>query len=119
MLIHGKERKFLLTIGAFANISKMCPGGDFRKITEMLNGNDFGSKIEFLAAMAHEMNKAYEVAQKFEDGKHVVDIASVDELQTLSFDQFARLQSEIELAVNEGMRTEVETEAKKKDMEAE
>lgn len=114
MLIHGKERKFLFSVGASANIAKMCPGKDFSKMSEVLANPDWSVKVGFLTNMAHELNKAYEVALKYEDGDHIVDIITVEELATLDFKQFKELQEEIEKTCFDGLRTEVEVEPSKK-----
>ena len=37
MIINGKDRKFLLTIGASAEISDLCPQGDLARLGEVFN----------------------------------------------------------------------------------
>lgn len=65
MNIFGNEYGFALTVGASAEISKLCPEGDLSRLGEVLSGDVFASTANAGAEIVAAMAKAYDQAQKF------------------------------------------------------
>lgn len=65
MKIFGHEYGFALTVGASAQISKLCPEGDLSRLGEVLSGSVFAETAEAGAAIVVAMANAYDQMQKF------------------------------------------------------
>lgn len=117
MKIYGKEYRFRLTIGASAEISKLCPDGDLAKIQSMLM-KDYGKNIEFTAKMAAIMSKGYEMAARFEAGEPTDEktIAPLTEEMVYSLPpkEYYQLQNEVYTSFAKDVEPTVETEPEKK-----
>ena len=117
MKIYGKDYQFRLTIGASAELSKLCPDGDIAKIQSML-AKDYGTNIAFTAKMAAIMSKGYEMAMRFEAGEHVneKEITSLTEEMVLALPpkEYYQLQNEVYASFAKDVNTTVETEPEKK-----
>lgn len=111
MKIHGKERKFELTVGATAKVASICPDRDIKNIDQMLTG-DFVTVIDTVIKLAMYMNEAYELKLSFETD-HEPDPISYDELSTLSADEMSQLQDEVVSAFTRDTKTNVKTEVPK------
>ena len=58
MLIHGREIGFAFTVGASAEVAKMCPNNDITRIGEVL-GADFVKNVEISTALILLLNDGY------------------------------------------------------------
>lgn len=111
MKIHGKERKFELTVGATAKVATMCPDHDLKNMDQLLAG-DHVQTIDAVIKLAMYMNEAYELKLSFMSD-HEADPITYEELSTLSPDEMMKLQEEVVNAFSDGTKTNVKTEAPK------
>lgn len=111
MIIRGREIKFLRTVLATCEIADLCPDGKISKIGAIFNGTD-AKVTRNEAEMIHALNKGYETNKKFEDPEHEVNVISIDEILSLTNDQFNQLFAEAVAAFQSEIPT-VEVEDKK------
>lgn len=114
MVIHGKDRKFLLTIGASADIADLCPDGDMTQIGEIFAKASFAEQVKFTIKMAIAMNRGYEENKAFEIAGYEEDVITEKELRTLTPDQLQELSSAVLAAYRGDMSGEIEAEPEKK-----
>lgn len=115
MIIHGKEREFLLTIGAAAEIAKLCPDEDLNRIGEVLKGNRYGASMELIAKMICIMSEGYEKNKKFEDPEYQMDPLTPEEIMAIPMTQLAELQAYALAKFKADTKPEVELEESKKE----
>ena len=118
MRIHGKEIGFTLTMGASAEIAKMCPDGDIKRIGELLD-TPYADNIDFQVRLAEALNKGY-VEQKKWEGENC-DRLGQNELLSLSPQEFNAVVLEAMAAFTRDSQGEIDTvepkEAKKNNAE--
>ena len=114
MIVHGKERNFMLTVGASAEIADLCPGGDLGRIEEVLNGS-FSSTIKTTAKMVAAMSFGYEQARSFDEPGYKPDPMSEEEVLSMSYPEMKELQEIVYSAFKAAMEKTVETEPSKKE----
>ena len=115
MVIHGKERGLLLTVGASVEISKLCPGGDMKLLGEVLSSSgNYQTNVDAIARIVIEMNKGYECSRKFEEPGYEPDVITEEELYSLPPRIFKQLQDEAVTAFRSGTAATVEVEPSKK-----
>lgn len=114
MIIHGKERNFLLTIGASADIADLCPDGDMTQLGDVFAKATFADQVRFTIKMAIAMNRGYEENKAFEVDGYVEDILTEKELRTLTPDQLQTLSAAVLEAYKGDMQGEIEAEPEKK-----
>ncbi len=117
MRIYNREYRFRLTIGAAAELSKICPENDIGKIQTMLQ-KDYGTNVEFTAEMAEIMSRAHEMAAQFESGEKPVEknteALTKEMVLALEPKVYYELQKEVYEAFAQGAKTTVEVEPEKK-----
>lgn len=113
MVIYGKERQFKATIGAMADIAKLCPGGDLNRLGEAFTGS-FAGLVDTMAAFIVALNKGYEDAMRFENPEKAQQPLTVEEVKSLTQSQMMQLQEAARLALSQDSKTEVEAEPLKK-----
>lgn len=111
MIIRGREIKFLRTVLATCKIADLCPDGQISKIGALFGGTD--SKVarneaEFIRAL----NEGYEMSLHFDDPSHEVKVISIDEIMSLTNDDFSALFAEA-VGAFQGEEQTVEVEEKK------
>lgn len=111
MKIHGKERKFELTVGATAKVAAMCPEHDLKNMDQFMTG-DYVQTIDAVIKLAMYMNEAYELKLSY-ISDHEADPITYDELSTLSPDEMMQLQNEVVESFTNGVKTEIKTEVPK------
>lgn len=107
MIVHGKERSFLLTVQASVDIAEMCPGGDLGRIGEALEGPT-NKNLRFIAKFIAALSRGYESSRKYEEPGHEPDPLTVDEIMSMPFKEITALLSEAMTVFSEGTKTEVE-----------
>lgn len=112
MVVFGKERHFLLTVGAAAEISALCPDGDLGRIGEILGAN-YDTSILSIAKVIVALNKGYEQRQKFETGE-AGEPLTVEMVLALDMQDLAVLQRDALRAFTRDTKTTVKTQSKKK-----
>lgn len=112
MLINGKQREFLFSIGAYSKIAKICPDRNILRLSEVLSeGNE--NLIPNFMKIAVILNEQSETAKKYH-GEEYNEPLTIEELEMMSFEDFPMLTKEILSALSSGQKTEVETEGSKK-----
>lgn len=112
MLINGKQRDFLFSIGAYSKIANICPDKNILRLSEVLNeGNE--NLIPNFMRIAIILNEQSEHFKKYH-GENYNEPLTMEELEMMSFEEFPKLTSEILSALAKGQKTEVETEGSKK-----
>lgn len=113
MILHGREVKFLRTIWAVNEISKVCPMNNIGRLTEVLKSESTLEVNETWSTFICALSNGYEMARKFEDKDYVLKPVTAEELSVLTEDEFASLLSEATQAWF-GDKVTVETEEPKK-----
>lgn len=116
MKVHGREVKFLRTVWAVNEVAKVCPMNDIGRIMEKLKTKSTVELNETWAVFICALNGGYEMAQKYEDKDYKPNPLTVDELYTLSEEDFAALIREATEAWY-GDKITVEVEESKKNEE--
>lgn len=114
MIVHGKERNFLLTVGASSEIADLCPGGDLSRIGEVLEGS-YNKTLRTVAKMIAAMSRGYENNRKYEEPGYEPDPLTVDEIMSLPTKVLGELEAEALAKFSEDSGTSVEVEEPKKD----
>lgn len=115
MEVYGKERGFLMTVGASAEIAKLCPGKRLENLREIFGEEaDDASSIENTAAIVAALNKGYELNRKCSEPGYIADPLTVDQLLTLDMTTFRELTSEAVAAMTP--RRTIESEPVKKNI---
>lgn len=116
MKVHGREVKFLRTVWAVNEVAKVCPMNDIGRIMEKLKTKSTVELNETWAVFICALNGGYEMAQKYEDKDYKPNPLTVDELYSLSEEEFASLIREATEAWY-GDKITVEVEESKKNEE--
>lgn len=113
MLIHGKERKFKLTVGASARVSEFCPDGDITRLDDALKGS-YANTMRNIAEIIAALSEGYENAKAYEEDGYKPCPLTVPEILTLSMPELSALQSEALSAFNADAQPSVELAPSKK-----
>lgn len=113
MEINGREIKFLRTVKATSEISKLCPNEDIGKLPELFAGK-LSTAVETGAKIIHFLNEGYEMNRHFMDRSYQPNIIGVDEILYLDNDTFNSLMESAMKGLNNGAETTVEVEEPKK-----
>ena len=114
MIVHGRERKFLLTIGASAAIADLCPDGELSRLDEVLDGS-FSKSVRTTAKLIAAMSMGYEQAKAFEEPGYEPCPMTEAEILALTALQLKELQAEALAAFKADTEKTVETEPSKKE----
>jgi hypothetical protein len=115
MIINGKDIGFELTIESIDNISKMCPDGEYAKLTELYKGKttaenyrtDF--KIAKVLNEAHENHK-YFIASRNGSNDYKKILLTDDDLEFMDLSELNTMENEIMQAMKTGKSTSVESQ---------
>ena len=113
MTVHGKERGFLLTVGASAEIAELCPGGELDRIGEVLEG-PYAKTLRMVAKIIAAMSRGYENNRKYEEPGYVPDPLTVDEILALPTPELKALEDEALAKFAQDTKPAVEVEPGKK-----
>ena len=113
MEIYGKERGFSLPVKAAADIARLCPGGDLKKLGEILNGDNFAVNLDVISKFIVAMSAAYEERKHFETGEEPNPL-TLEEVQSLTMDELKNVQQAAFEAFNGDAKPTVEAEPLKK-----
>lgn len=116
MKVHGREVKFLRTVWAVNEVAKACPMNDIGRIMEKLKTESTVELNEMWATFICALNGGYEMAHKFEDKDYKPNPLTIEELYTLSEEDFSALIREATEAWY-GDKITVEVEESKKNEE--
>lgn len=110
MIINNKKIDFLYTVGADADVRKLCEGGNIEQISELLQ-NPL-TAIDTCAAVAVILNKW---AVKYQEREGAVTSAPlfVDDVLLMRPYEAQELMAEVTRAIQEGHETSIELEPQK------
>lgn len=111
MIIHGKDIRFKLTVGASGEIADLCPDRDISKIGEMLSGS-YCDSIITTEKFCRILNKWYVRFEKYAGRK--ADSLEEGECLTLEPDEYKQLINEAMGAFSSDAKTDVKVEPAKK-----
>lgn len=115
MEIRGKEIGMLMTIGAYVQISKLCPNGDLKRLAEMF-GDNYATNVENIVDIIVALNGGH-VASEALEGRNAFRLTR-DMVLALSPDEFSDLQNMALATITKGAKGEVEVEKTGKKEEA-
>lgn len=118
MKIHGKERNFLLTVGAASEIAKFCPDKDIGRIGEVFSDN-YVESIDVIIKMIRILSNGYEQNKAYETDGYVPDPITEEELMALPMGDLMLLQADALAQFKADSTPEVELEEPKKETGAE
>ena len=94
MFLFGRERGFLMTVGASAELAKRCPGKRLENWAEMLKNGDDVETIENRAALICILNKGYEDNKHYSDPDYEMEPLTMGQVLSLTNSEFLKLLSE-------------------------
>ena len=115
MVVYGKERGFLMTVGASAEIAKRCPDHRLENWATMLKNGDDAESIENRAALICILNEGYEQNRAFTDPEYTAEPLSLKAVMALPSDTFLQLLGEAMKATQP--KREIESKPVKKNTE--
>lgn len=113
MKIFGQEYGFKLTVGASAEIAKLCPDGDMERIGEVLNGS-FADTIDFTAAFIEAMARGYDGAELYAGKEITHKPLTAEMVKALPISEFRMVQDVALKAFTEDTQSTVELAPAKK-----
>lgn len=108
MIIHGKERSFLMTVQASVDIAEMCPDGDLSRVREALDGSQMKA-LRFIAKFIAALSRGYENNRKYEEPGYDPDPLTVDEILSMPFSEIKAVETEALKAFYGSAKTEIDT----------
>ena len=115
MTIQGREPRFRMTVGASAEIAKLCPGGDISRIGEVVgNSTNYADNIDFIVKFLAVMSKWGEIAAAYEEKDYKPKPLTENELYSLDMETLTQLQNEAFAVYIGDVAPTVEAEPEKK-----
>ena len=114
MIIHGKERKLMLTIGASIKIAKLCPHGDLSRVGEVFQNHSLAEMFDKVCDIIIALNEGYEMNRAFEVEGHKEDVITKQELLALNMMDILQMKDEILHSMSTDSAGSIETESSKK-----
>lgn len=116
--VRGKEYDLALTVGAFAEISDLCPGGDFARINELMQMPS-GQSVTATAKMIVAMSKGAEDQKHFENPEYKQEPLTFEALRAMDAPDYLKLHRTFGNILSQSMagRTVEAKTAKKKEKE--
>lgn len=114
MTVHDKSYGLLLTVAAYDEISKLCPGGDISKLNGLLFGGSVPEQNKNAIALICALSRGYESAKAFESADYTPDPITREMLLAVRLMDLFRLRNEAVAAFNAGLAPSVEVEESKK-----
>jgi len=116
MKVHGREIKFLRTVGAVSEVAEICPQGNITKLVSLFKSENTRTNNDTWATLIVALNNGYEQAQKYADKKYKPNPLTKEELSVLTEDEFSQLMEEASEAWL-GDKITIEVEEGKKNKE--
>lgn len=114
MKIFDDEYGFMLTVGASAEISDLCPDGDLERIGELLDESKLSTTINFTVNLICAMAKGFDDAKRYAGEEVTHRPLTADMVKALPSNVFKEVQSAAFAAFRESMKTTVEVAPAKK-----
>lgn len=117
MNINGVNYGLKMTVGAEVEISRICPNGDISRLGEAVTGA-FDETVDAIAHIIVAMSNGYEKQKAYRDRTYTANPVTFDEvrnyIEVLEQDEFAQMQEELKVAMDEGMKPSIDAEPVKK-----
>ena len=113
MKIYGEEYGFMLTVGASALISDLCPDGDLTKMDALLNGR-YSQTVNFTAAFIEAMAKGFDDAKRYAGEEITRKPLTAEMVKSLPIDVFRDVQAAALAAFKNDTTASVEVASSKK-----
>lgn len=115
MEIFGRERGFLMTIGAAEKIAEICPEQDIQRLFELFDDKyPMIQRMKNAAFVICRLNEGYEENKSFNDPNYQPDPLREEQVRALSIYEINKMQAmAIEAAIPE-QKVETEENGKKK-----
>lgn len=113
MTVFGREVGFLLTVGAAAEVSELCPDGDIGRLRDALTGST-AKELRITAELVSALSRGYEENRAFSEPGYTPRPLTVREVSALPQSVFLAVQKEAVAAYTASMQTRVEVEEDKK-----
>lgn len=112
--VQGTEYDVDLTVGAFAEISEICPGGDFSRIDELFK-LPVGKAMIAAAKMLAAMSKGAEERKHFEDPSYSPHLLTYQALVNLPLLEYKPIHAQLASIVSKCLSEQkIQTETSKK-----
>lgn len=117
--VRGKEYDLALTIGAFAEISDLCPDGDFSRIDELLK-QPTGKAMVATAKMLVAMSRGAEDQKHYENPGYTPSPLTFEAIRSLNTPDYIGIHQSFAAIMGQSMKghtVEVEPSKKKEKTE--
>ena len=94
MTYKGRKIGFKRTLGAVTDLSKLAPGGQVSRLSEMFSEDNLALTLESGAKFLAILNKWYEKSLVFEEEGYVPDPIPEAWFMALEMDEFSALMNE-------------------------
>lgn len=101
--VRGKEYDLALTVGAFAEISDLCPGGEFSRINELMQ-QPTGKAIAATARMMVAMSKGAEDQKHFENPDYTPEPLTFEALRSMDAPDYVGLHRSFAAILSESVK---------------
>lgn len=118
IIVRGEEYDLALTVGAFAEISDLCPGGEFSRINELMQ-QPTGKAITITAKMLVAMSKGAEDQKHFENPDYEQKPLTFEALRSMETSDYIVLHRSFANILSESINgNTVEVDSSKKKVKA-
>ena len=94
MEIYGRDYGFKLTVGASADIARLCPDGDLSQLGQVLKGRDYAKTMGAIVGLICAMSKGHEQARAFREPGYKPAPLTRELLESLDTGTFRALEKE-------------------------
>lgn len=110
MEVYGREIGFRLSMGAACDLADLCPGGDIKRIPEMISEKSpLSQQNGFAADMMVILSRHYENYRRFSEQGYTPRPLSKEEVMSLDISTFTQLLTEALDTVSKDAETTVPT----------
>lgn len=117
MVINGHNYEMELTVKAEVAISQLCPGKDIGQLGTLMVG-EFEKVVDNIARIATALSEGYESKQKYIDKEYEKTPLQYEEIrgyiENCTHAEYLNITEQLVNVLNDGMRTEIQTETIKK-----
>lgn len=114
MVVFGKERGFLMTVGVIDKISELCPDGEIANLYDLFSDDvKTADKLKSAAALIVYMNEGFEENKAFNEPGYEAEPLTIQQVRALPFDVVNDLEAEALKATVPEQKVETESGKKK------
>lgn len=108
MILHGRELKFKYTILSTKELANLCKDHDIKKLGELLQSDDTVEQFNTACSVIIALSNGYEKAKHFNDPEYTPRPITMEELETLTPDEFSDVLNCAMDAMNEKETVEID-----------